>query len=394
VVNRSIDIDELWRVAARRFRGPQDAPRDVHVEGLRHLAAAVARDGRYDDDALRLLQRELFMRIVADLKLSADVGRHPDIAAVPVARPLLIAGFGRTGSTLLQHLLALDPNARTPLLWELWHLSPPPRPETRLTDPRIELAQRRLEAFTRADPSILQIHPMAARAPDECHWIMRHSPLLPMLYEAPEYWTWLKQLNAGELEQLYAHYRLQAQYLQLFCPGRHWVSKATAHLHFLPALFRVFPDARMVRLHRDPCEAIPSLCSLVTCFRRLFSSRVNHGEIGATILDMFVDNMRRSMAAPEDRSDRIIDIQFADFVADPIAAVRRIYAQFGYPYGADFEEEMVRYLREQRIAARPRHSYALGQFGLSRAMVIERSAEYLEWVRPRCGELIDTAIAM
>jgi hypothetical protein len=239
----------------------------------------------------------------------------------------------------------------------------------------------------------MDIHPMAARAPDECHWIMRHSPLLAMFYEAPEYWMWLKQLGPGELDQLYAHYRLQAQYLQFFFPGRHWLSKATAHLFFLPALFRVFPDARIVRLHRDPCEAVPSLCSLVSHYRRLFSSHVNCREIGTTILDMFVDHMDRSMAAPAEKADQIIDIHFADLTADPISAVRRIYDQFGYPYSDNFEADMASYLRKQGTIAKPRHAYTLEQFGLTRGMVLERSTDYLAWARQRCGELVTGAVA-
>ena len=305
----------------------------------------------------------------------------------------MIAGFGHTGSSLLHNLLALDPNARTPLLWELWHLPPAPRPESRLTDPRIELARRRLDAFTQADPDILDIHPMAARAPDECHWIMRHSPLLAMFYEAPEYWAWLKHLELRELEQLYAHYRLQAQYLQLFFPGRHWLSKATAHLFFLPALFGVFPDARIIRLHRDPCEAVPSLCSLVSHYRRLFSSDVNACEIGATILDMFVDHMDRSMAAPAEKADQIIDIHFAGLTVDPIGAVRRIYHRFGYPCTDEFVTNMAGYLRAQETIAKPRHTYTLEQFGLTRDRVLERSANYRAWAGQRCGDFVNAAIA-
>jgi hypothetical protein len=390
--DESIDVDELWRVAAQRMRASPEVPEGVFVEGLRRLAAAVSSENRYSPESLRRLRRDLLLRIIADLKFSRDLANASKIAAVPMARPLLIAGFGRTGSSLLHNLLALDPSARTPLLWELWHLSPPPRPESQLTDARIELAQRRLEAFTQADPSIVDVHPMAARAPDECHWIMRHSPLLPMLYEAPEYWMWLKQLGLGELEQLYAHYRLQAQYLQFFFPRRHWLSKTAAHLFFMPTLFRVFPNAQIVRLHRDPCQAVPSLCSLVSHYRRLFSSHVNCHEIGATILDMFVEHMERSMAAPADKADQIIDIHFVDLTADPIAAVRRIYGQFGYPYSDDFEAAMASYLRKQDAIAKPRHAYTLEQFGLTRDMVLERSANYLAWAGQRCGELANGAV--
>jgi hypothetical protein len=391
VVDRSIDIDELWHAAARKLRVRSDPPQDVNVEGLRCLASALGQAGRYDADASRLLQREIFSRILSDLKLTGDFACFSELNDVPVHRPLLVAGFGRTGSTLLHNLLALDPNARAPLLWEIWNPSPPPRPETRLSDPRIEIAQRRLDAFTSADPSILKIHPMAARAPDECHWMMRHSPQICMLYEVPEYWLWLKQLSDGKLEELYAHYRLQVKHLQLFCRRRHWVSKAMAHAHFVPVLFNVFPDARIVRLHRDPCDAVPSLCSLFAGYRSLFSSRVNRDEIGSTILDMFVDHMKRAIAVPADKADQVIDIHFDDLVANPISTVRHIYRQLDYPYGAAFEREVVRHLDSERAATKPRHIYSLEQFGLSRATVIGRSAEYLQWVGQLFGGRVESA---
>ena len=390
-MDRSIDIDGLWRIAARKLRtSPLPPPSDVHIEGLRCLASALQSEGRYGADALPLLQREIFARILADLNFSSDLIRYPGIADVPIERPLLIAGFGRTGSTLLHNLLALDTRARAPLLWELWTPSPPPHPEADAADPRIEIAQRRLDAFTRADPLIRQIHPMAARAPDECHWMMRHTPLTAMLYQVPEYWAWLKQLSDGELGELYSHYRLQVQHLQLFCRRGHWLSKSSTHLHFMPVLFDVFPDANVVRLHRHPFHAVPSLCSLVAGYRRLFAQRIDHREVGATILDMFVDGMRRSMAvAPQVERGHIIDIRYDDLVAAPTAVVRRIYAQFGYRHSAAFEQGMAHYIERDRTTARPRHTYTLEQFGLSRAQVLERSADYLAWVQHRCGELAE-----
>jgi len=116
---RAIDVDDLWRVAARKVRASPNPPQDVYVDGLRCLASALQVPGRYDEPALRLLQRELFVRILADLSVSRDIAANPEIAEIPVRRPLLITGFGRTGSTLLHNLLALDPHARAPLLWEL-----------------------------------------------------------------------------------------------------------------------------------------------------------------------------------------------------------------------------------------------------------------------------------
>jgi hypothetical protein len=99
------------------------------------------------------------------------------------------------------------------------------------------------------------------------------------------------------------------------------------------------------------------------------------------------------MAAPADRAGQIIDIHFTDLVTDPIAAVKRIYARFNYPYCAAFEEEMVRYLEAQRAVPKSRHAYTAEQFGLSRQLILDRSADYLAWVQSRCGEVAAAAIA-
>jgi hypothetical protein len=351
--------------------------------------ASLQVDGRYDAKALRVIQREIFLWIVGYLEFARDLERHPEITDVPVSRPLFITGFGRTGSTLLLNLLALDVEARAPLLWQLLAPSPPPRPGDR-TDPRIAAAQRRVDVFTGVDPLVQQIHPMAPEAPDECHWMMRHSPLTVTLYRVPEYWTWLKTLPVGDLRSLYQGYCRQVQQLQLFDRRGHWLSKAFSHLHYMPVLHDVFPDANVVRLHRHPCQAIPSLCSLVSIYRRLTTRQIDANEIGATLLDMFVDGMDRLMRVPDPvAAERAIDISYgeltADPVAGPIAVVRRLYDRFGYAYTPAFEQAMVRSLEAQRAVERPRHDYTIEQFGLSRAHVVERAGDYLCWSEARCG---------
>jgi Na+/H+-translocating membrane pyrophosphatase len=43
---------------------------------------------------------------------------HPEVSKLPVARPLLLIGLPRTGTTLLHRLLSLDPMSRTLRNWE------------------------------------------------------------------------------------------------------------------------------------------------------------------------------------------------------------------------------------------------------------------------------------
>jgi hypothetical protein len=391
MADRAIDVDTLWHIAARRLQASPVPPRDLEVEGLRCLVASLQVDGRYDAEGLRVIQREIFIWIVSYLEFARDFERHPEIADVPVSRPLFITGCGRTGSTLLLNLLALDSEARAPLLWQLLAPSPPPQPGDR-ADPRIAAAQRRVDVFTRIDPLVQQIHPMAPEAPDECHWMMRHSPLAVTLYRVPEYWTWLKTLATDDLRSLYQGYRRQVQQLSLFDRRGHWLSKAFSHLHYMPVLYDVFPDANVVRLHRHPCQAIPSLCSLVSIYRRLTTRRIDANDIGATMLDMFVDGMDRLMRVPQPvAAERAVDISYdeltADPVAGPIAVVRRVYGQLGYAYTPAFEQAMVRTLEAQRSVERSRHVYTLEQFGLSPAQMLERAGDYLRWSEARCGAL-------
>ncbi len=160
----------------------------------------------------------------------------------------------------------------------------------------------------------------------------------------------------------------------------------------MPVLYDVFPDANVVRLHRHPCQAIPSLCSLVSIYRRLTTRRIDANDIGATILDMFVDGMDRVMRVPHPvTAERAVDISYdeltADPVAGPIAVVRRVYGRLGYAYTPVFEQAMVRTLEAQRSVARPRHVYTLEQFGLSRAQILDRAGDYLRWSEARCGAL-------
>src|SRR5712691_9707549 len=105
--------DESFRQAYRRLLAAYERTAQLHLLGrlaLRH-------------ECLRLLSNRL--RIQDDLK------RFPCIEQTPVRKPLVIVGLPRTGTTLLHHLLAHDPSARFPRLWELLEPSPSPHPGTR-----------------------------------------------------------------------------------------------------------------------------------------------------------------------------------------------------------------------------------------------------------------------
>ncbi|BAM89014.1 conserved hypothetical protein [Bradyrhizobium oligotrophicum S58] len=386
--SKLLDVDQQLDLAQRRL-GPLSlgADSDLHLEGIRCLARSIARDPSYDDLGRYMASHYIYGWVERYVRFEQDLADFPEIVDVPIARPLFLVGFGRTGSTFLHHLLALDPRARAPRLWELQEPSPPPRPETYETDPRIGRLRSQSEFRSAVMPDLHKIHEFAVQAPEECQLMMWHGPQHMILgLRSPDYWQWFRGLSPSQLDVLCAGYRRQVQHLQLFHRGGHWVSKSLAHAHFLPVLFKSFPDARIVRLHRDPCQIIPALASLIAQLQIAYTPRIDFPDLGQRMLELFEQSMAGMMQADEEaRSDRFVDVVFDDLIKDPIATVRAVYAKFGYDCTAEFENLMRRHLKTDSISRRFKHVYTLEQFGLSRAQVMARSEGYLSWVERRMG---------
>jgi hypothetical protein len=95
---------------------------DVLCRSLRHEARLNA--------AGRLAQSLLLTGLLRNRLLLEDlVARHPEILAVEIARPIIICGLPRTGTTHLHNLISADPALRS---LPYWASSPSwPRPSSR-----------------------------------------------------------------------------------------------------------------------------------------------------------------------------------------------------------------------------------------------------------------------
>ena len=362
---------------------------NIYVEGLTHLTDSLVADQNFDSFGRELVGRQVVGWAGNYAKFERDLQTYPEIRQVAVNRPLFIIGFGRTGSTLLHNLLALDKDARTPRLWELFWSSPPPRQDTFTSDPRIEAAQQFLRFLRLMAPQILDLHPMHSEAPDECHWMMRHSPHMLLRFEAPGYWNWLKSLQVQPLRRLYEHYRLQVQHLQLFCPGQHWLSKSLVHQFFYPVLFDVFPDARVVRLHREPRTCIPSLASLASKLRGIYYRRVDRKQLGQFMIDWFNVGAQRAIEIDaRGYHDRFVDVTYENLVADPHRTVQRIYSRLQYPYTPQFDRALQTHLSRTKDGGY-RHLYSAADFGLSDSEIVAKTRPYLHWFDANVASAIE-----
>jgi hypothetical protein len=373
-----LDESSLFEEARRRARHD-----DFGDAGFREPLARVL--AAFENEAElsfvgRIAARQDLIRLLANrLRIQVDRGRHPEIAAEHIRRPLFVTGLPRTGTTLLHGLLAQDPVTRAPRHWECIFPSPPPERARYATDRRIAAAARQLRWFHRMNPEIRKIHAVGAQLPEECLIITSHSFLsfqFQTSHTVTSYQTWLEQ---QDLRPSYAEHRRFLQHLQWRCRGERWALKAPAHLYGIDALFAIYPDAGVIFTHREPVEVVASAASLHTVLRSTFSDAVDPVAVGKEVTSRWCEGMRRALVARDGGTipaERFYDARYADLMRDPIEVVRGIYAHFDMRFTETAEHRMRRFLGEHPKDKHGRHEYTLEQFGLDRDEERQRYAWY------------------
>ena len=312
--------------------------------------------------------------------------RHPEIADERIEAPLVVVGMMRSGTTLIQRLLARDPRCYCALGWEI--AEPAPRPDVRwdAPDPRVADGVTRSRQMREFAPALHAIHPTDALEADE-EIVFLADAFLSHVPEAschvPAYRSWL---DTQDLTPAYRYLRRMLQLLQWQKRQRgerreRWVLKTPAHLGYLDTLFAVFPDAHVIHMHRSPLATIPSGASLNLTLWRLHADAVDPAEVGRQWLERMAWATRRGLAARErmpDAGERFTDVWYRDAVADPLAGIERIYAAADIRPLPEARAAMTEWLASDARQRRPSHHYTIESFGLSEAAIREAFADYLE----------------
>jgi hypothetical protein len=374
-----LDPERLMQAAARTT-ALEDFGSAYFREPLARLCDSLEQDARLT--ALgRMIARQDILRLLGNRLQFVDLfRRHPEIADGRVVAPVFILGMPRTGTTSMHELLALDPQFRVPLSWEVAHPFPPPETATYRTDPRIARVAAELARVDQLLPEFRFMHPMGAELPQECVALFAHdfvSMIFDVQFRLPAYQAWMVKEDMGEV---FRNHRRWLQLLQWKKPGDTWVLKSPQYLWNVADMLREYPDARAIQMHRDPVAVAMSVGSLTATLRSLASNEVDLREVTQHYADLLHFGTERTVAARASGllgADRVIDVQFADFRRDPLAEVRRVYAQLGFVLAPETAEAMQRFLDKGREGGRhARHRYDLATSGLDLARERERFAAY------------------
>ena len=291
------------------------------------------------------------------LQIQDAIARAPQIVEAPIRQPIFITGLPRSGTTFLHRLMTLDEQNRAPLVWETIVPSPLAGTEAR----RIRRVNKQLRAFEWLAPEFRGLHPLEATSPQECSEIAAHvfrSLRFDTTYHIPAYRAWLDSDPVRHLPAYRFHKRF-LQYLQHLegrpaDAPRRWVLKCPEHLFALQSIRAVYPDARLIFVHRDPLKVLLSQSRLTQVLREPFTRAVDNGGLGRLESRRWLDGTRRMMDAAEadEFAEPIHHVHHMDLISDPVATVEGAYRHFGLTLPNAAAASIERY-----VAARPRGGY-------------------------------------
>lgn len=284
------------------------------------------------DLQLRLQNR---LRIV---RLHREV---PELAAERITAPVFIATLPRTATTIVRGVAARSAQHRAPLLWEMTYTDLPlPERERRN---RVKQVSHLYKQIGKLSPKYRDATGLDAEQPYDAAHLLPHGTHHLMRADMPAYRQWLDQ---RDFRSDYLHLKQALQVLQHRRPPARWVLESPAHLDHFTAIREVFPDARIVWIHRDPVTVLGSVCSLVETAHAMHQRGFDREAIGRTWLGLIASSIERArkarVALPR---EAIVNVPYPQLAADPRNALPLIYERIGAQWmnsdRANLEEVLV-----------------------------------------------------
>ncbi|HKD48367.1 MAG TPA: sulfotransferase [Rhizomicrobium sp.] len=366
-----LDADQLMEMALRRARRHNFSDLSF-MEPLRQLLNAYEQEADLSQFGRHAVRFDMLRCLTNLLLLDEAEETDPSIVARPIERPIFITGLPRSATTFLHTLLAQDPGHAAPRCWQ--SIYPYPCRLLGFDLRKLDVAFQ-FSMFHLFSPGVAALHPLAADTPQECTDITAQvfqSLRFDTTHRIPSYQNWL---DAHGHHAAFRFHRRFLQHLDAQAPGRHWILKSPDNVFALDAIRAVYPDARIVFLHRDPLSVVASCVKLTELLRRPFTRHIDRGELGSQVSARLVENTAH-MAEAAERDPGIVHFHYRKIVADPMATVRALYDHCEMSLSEDAEARMRQWLKQTRRHRHPH--YSLEEFGLDARDLSRRFARYVQ----------------
>lgn len=334
-----------------------------YVGAVDHALRDVAANGELSRFGRRAYPSYVRRCVRERRRLFGVVRAHPEIEAIEIRQPVFIAGLYRSGTTLLQRLLASSDDATAPRFWELRGGASDASPA----------AKRRGAKWSRRihrvlSPGFESAHEIRFDDPEECFHLFELSAATSPYWmtAAQDHADWLlEEAQRPLIADAYRFLRLQYQTLEWWRrrdgrdvgEGATWIFKWPYHSWHLDALASEFSDARIVVCRRDLEATIASTCSLAWHGLRAFCSRIDKPRLGRFWSRMCRIGLERMDASRARLGSRMVEVDFAELCRDESTVVGALAERLG------LAAPPPRVMRKA-AARRTEHRYRAEDFGL------------------------------
>jgi len=317
---------------------------------------------------------------------------YPSLRRQKVTKPVFIIAPPRSGTTLMQKLMALDEERLVhaklyqtifPAVCYQRFFQGVAWLDRRLGQPLTKLMGRIEKRFFSGWD---EMHKLRFNQPEEDDGFFVYSFVTEAIYllfpHVDELWEagFPDALNPENRRKLMRYYRGCLQ-RQLFAngPDKTVLSKATQSSGAVDSLLETFPDASFITIIRHPYQSVPSHVSVFYPVWCAHSPDIaKDGPVSKSYARLAVKWYQhlyqfRLKVSPS----QYYCIDYRDLVRDPKETMEKIYAHFGWTMSPAFRARLEAAVTEQ-AGFKSSHVYTLEEFGLSK-----------EWISDELGPLLD-----
>ncbi|MEZ6060342.1 MAG: sulfotransferase [Planctomycetaceae bacterium] len=258
--------------------------------------------------------------------------------------PLFVLGYWRSGTTLLQTLLAHDRNFQYLNLYQAlfpWHFLLTEKVTTKLTARFVPKAR---------PMDNMQVSWDSPQEDDMASCVMSGISPCSVVSHPHDYRHFWKALSFDTLSETELN-RWKSCFLTLlkkltYRSNKRVLLKSPYHTFHIPTLLEMFPEAKFVYIHRHPYHVFRSACHLR---HRMIAENTLGRDLFINTEEEVIRSYRRGFELYE--RDRLLipdgnlcEVSFEQLECDPLSELERVYASLNLPGFDDVAESVTREL--------------------------------------------------
>ena len=371
--NTIFDASDLMK-RAEKATGHTDFGDPFFVEPLTQLSEDINRNTTFHPLGAFLYKNKLLLNLInrlwAQYWFKSEVDQD---AKLPPT--LLITGLQRTGTTFLQRLLGSLPEFRGIISWEIINPVPKSRKKKYFGKYQSSIGHKMLNYLS---PEFKSIHSVKPTSLEEEAALMDHtfmSSIAEASLNVPQYASWLRMQDHSHA------YKDLKRWIQLLLwrkPAKDYLLlKSPHHMEYLDLFVDMFPNTKIVHMHRTPVKTMASYCSMVKYGKKIFMPSADTGDIGRHWLEKNERLMTSCLNFRKNHDHLFMDLAYHQLVKDPIDSARSIFEFLGLEWTNSHTQRALAFCEEHRKDKYGKHVYSLEEYGLSEELVSDTFEDYL-----------------